>query len=153
MTTKGEYFMQTQRVLFLCTGNSARSQIAEAILRKYGEGRFEAYSAGLKPKGVHPLTIQVMNEKGYDLSAQHSKGVGEYLGKLLVQTLITLCDYAEKNCPTVWPGVNTRLHWAFDDPAAFEGSDDQKLAKFRQVRDQIEQRIKDWLAEPTAEKA
>ncbi len=145
--------MQIQRVLFLCTGNSARSQMAEAILRKYGGDRFEAYSAGLKPKGIHPLTIQVMNEKGYDLGTQYSKGVGDYLGKLLVQTLITLCDDAEKNCPTVWPGVNSRMHWAFEDPAAFEGNDDQKLAKFRRVRDQIEQRIKDWLAEPSAVKA
>lgn len=142
--------MQTQRVLFLCTGNSARSQMAEAILRKHGGNRFEAYSAGLKPKGIHPLTIEVMKEKGYDLSAQNSKGVGEYLGKLLVQTLITLCDDAEKNCPTVWPGVNTRLHWSFEDPAAFEGTDDQKLAKFRQVREQIEKRIADWLTETLA---
>ena len=145
--------MQTQRILFLCTGNSARSQMAEAILRKYGGDRFEAYSAGLKPKGIHPLTIQVMKEKGYDLSAQSSKGVGEYLGKLLVQTLITLCDDAEKNCPTVWPGVNTRLHWSFEDPAAFEGTEGQKLAKFRQIRDQIEQRVKEWVAEPSTVKA
>jgi len=127
--------------------------MAEAILRKYGGDRFEAYSAGLKPKGIHPLTIQVMKEKGYDLSAQSSKGVGEYLGKLLVQTLITLCDDAEKNCPTVWPGVNTRLHWAFEDPAAFEGTEEQKLAKFRQIRDQIEQRVKEWVAEPSTVKA
>jgi len=127
--------------------------MAEAILRKYGGDRFEGYSAGLKPKDIHPLTIEVMKEKGYDLSAQHSKGVGDYLGKLLVQTLITLCDDAEKNCPTVWPGVNTRLHWAFEDPAAFEGSDAQKLAKFRQIRDQIEQKVKDWVAESSAVKA
>ena len=143
--------MQTQRVLFLCTGNSARSQMAEAILRNYGGDHFEAYSAGLKPKGIHPFTIQVMKEKGYDLSSQHSKGVGEYLGKLLVQTLITMCDDAEKNCPTAWPGVNNRLHWAFEDPAALEGTDDQKLAKFRQVRDQIEQRVRQWVAESTVE--
>jgi len=121
--------------------------MAEAILRKYGGDKFEAYSAGLKPKGINPLTIAVMKEKGYDLSAQSSKGVDEYLGRVLMQTLITLCDDAEKNCPTVWPGVNTRLHWSFEDPAAFEGADEQKLAKFRQVRDQIEQKIKGWLAE------
>lgn len=145
--------MQKQRVLFLCTGNSARSQMAEAVLRKYGEDRFEAYSAGLKPKGIHPLTIEVMKEKGYDLSAQYSKGVGDYLGKVLVQTLITLCEDAEKNCPTVWPGVNTRLPWAFDDPSAFEGTDEQKLAKFRQIHDQIEHRIKEWVAEPSAVEA
>ena len=143
--------MQKQRVLFLCTGNSARSQMAEAILRKYGGDRFEAYSAGLEPKGIHPLTIQVMKEKGYDLRAQHSKGVGDYLGKVLVQTLITLCDDAEKNCPTVWPGVNTRLHWSFEDPSAFEGTDEKKLAKFRQVRDEIEQRVKEWAAKSVVE--
>ena len=142
--------MQTQRVLFLCTGNSARSQMAEAILRRHGGDQFEAYSAGLKPKGIHPLTIQVMKEKGYDLSGQHSKGVGEYLGKVLIQTLITLCDDAEKNCPTIWPGVNTRLHWAFEDPSALEGTDEQKLAKFRQIRDQIEQRVREWVAESLA---
>ena len=145
--------MQTQRVLFLCTGNSARSQMAEAVLRKYGGERFKAYSAGLKPKGINPLTIEVMKEKGYDLSGQRSKGVGEYLGKELMHTLITLCDDAEKNCPTVWPGVNTRLHWAFEDPAAFEGTQEQKLAKFREVRDQIEQKIKVWAAEASAVEA
>jgi arsenate reductase len=145
--------MQIQKVLFLCTGNSARSQMAEAMLRKYGGDRFEAYSAGLKPKGINPLTIKVMNEKGYDLSGQHSKGVGEYLGKVLVQTLITLCDDAEENCPTVWPGVSTRLHWAFEDPAAFEGTEEQKLAKFREVRDQIEQKVREYAAEPSKVKA
>jgi arsenate reductase len=138
--------MQKQRVLFLCTGNSARSQMAEAILRKYGGDRFEVYSAGLEPEGIHPFTIQVMKERGYDLSAQYSKGVGEYLGKVLLQTLITLCDDAEKNCPTVWPGVNTRLHWAFEDPAAGQGTDEQKLAKFREVRDLVEKRVEAWLA-------
>jgi arsenate reductase len=127
--------------------------MAEAILRKYGEGRFEAYSAGLKPKSIHPLTIQVMKEKGYDLGGQHSKGVDEYLGKVLMHTLITLCDDAEKNCPTVWPGVNTRMHWSFEDPAAFEGPEEQKLTKFRQVRDQIEQKIREWVAEPSQVKA
>ena len=145
--------MQKQRVLFLCTGNSARSQMAEAILRKYAGDRFEAYSAGLKPKGIHPLTVQVMKEKGYDLGRQFSKSVDDYLGKVLMQTLITLCDDAEKNCPTVWPGVITRLHWSFEDPAAFEGTEEQKLAKFRQVRDQIEQRIKEWAAEPSTVRA
>jgi arsenate reductase len=134
-----------QRVIFLCTGNSARSQMAEAILRKYGGERFEVYSAGLVPKGIHPFTFQVMKEKGFDLSAQYSKVVDEYLGKVLLQTLITLCDDAEKNCPTVWPGVYTRLHWAFEDPSAFEGTDEQRLDKFRLVRDQIEMKIKDWL--------
>jgi len=121
--------------------------MAEAFLRKQGGDRFEAYSAGLQPKGINPLTIQVMQEKGFDLSGQRSKGVQEYLGKVLIQTLITLCDDAEKNCPTVWPGVNTHLHWSFEDPSAFEGTDAQKLEKFRQIRDQIETRIITWLKE------
>lgn len=138
--------MEKQRVLFLCTGNSARSQMAEAFLRIHGGDRFEAYSAGLEPKGVNPLTTKVMQEAGVDISGQSSKGVDKYLGKVLFQYLITLCDDAEKNCPTVWPGVNRRLHWAFDDPAAATGTDEEKLAKFREVRDGIEQMIQEWLA-------
>jgi len=134
-----------QRVLFLCTGNSARSQMAEAFLRKYGGDQFEAFSAGLEPKGLNPFTVQAMREVDIDVSEQKSKGVGEFLGKVLFQYLITVCDDAERNCPTTWPGVSKREHWSFEDPAAFEGSDEEKLAKFRQVRDQIETRIKTWL--------
>ena len=139
--------MDKQRVLFLCTGNSARSQMAEAFLRKYGSDRFEAYSAGIDPKGLNPLTVKVMAEVGIDLSACRSKGIEEFLGKLLIQTLITLCDDAEQRCPTAWPGAILRLHWKFEDPTATEGSPEQKLAKFRQVRDQIEHRIQEWLRE------
>ncbi|MFZ5880651.1 MAG: arsenate reductase ArsC [Chloroflexota bacterium] len=135
------------RVLFLCTGNSARSQMAEAFLRSLAGGQFEAHSAGLSPKGINPFTVQVMNEKGIDLSGQASKGVEVYLGKTLFQYLVTVCDDADKNCPTTWPGVSQRMHWSFEDPAAFEGTDEEKLAKFRQVRDQIEQRIRAWLIE------
>ena len=139
--------MDKQRVLFLCTGNSARSQMAEAFLRKYGGERFEAFSAGLEPKAINPLTIQVMSEAGIDVSGQRSKGINEFLGKVLFQYLITVCDDAEKNCPTVWPGVNQRLHWSFEDPAKFEGTDEQKLAKFRQVCDLIDAKVKAWLVE------
>lgn len=139
--------MNTQRVLFLCTGNSARSQMAEAFLRKYGGERFEAHSAGLEPKGLNPFTVQAMNEVGIDVSGQASKGVETYLGKVLFQHLVTVCDDADKNCPTVWPGVNNRMHWSFQDPAAVEGTDEEKLAKFREIRDQIEAKIKGWLAE------
>lgn len=139
--------MEPQRVLFLCTGNSARSQIAEAFLRKYGADRFEAHSAGLEPKGLNPFTVKVMDEVGIDVSGQTSKGVDTYLGKVLFQYLVTVCDDADKNCPTTWPGVSHRMHWSFQDPAAIEGSDDEKLAKFREVRDLIEAKIKSWLAE------
>ena len=139
--------MSIQRVLFLCTGNSARSQMAEAFLRRYGGEAFEAHSAGLEPKGLNPLTVAVMNEIGIDISNQKSKGVDTYLGKMLFQYLITVCDDADRNCPTVWPGVNSRMHWSFEDPARLEGTEEEKLAKFREVRDLIEDKIKAWVAE------
>ena len=139
--------MEKQRILFLCTGNSCRSQMAEAFLRRYAGDYFEAYSAGLEPKPINPLTIQVMDETGFDLSGQTSKGVEVYLGKVLFKYLITVCDEAEKNCPATWPGVNSRMHWSFEDPAKFEGSPEEKLAKFREVRDLIQAKIIAWLAE------
>ncbi len=138
--------MEKKRVLFLCTGNTARSQMAEAFLRMYGGERFDAFSAGLQPKPINPLTLQVMQEAGVDISGQSSKSLGEYLGKAHFHYLITLCQDAEENCPTIWPGVNRRLHWAFDDPSAVTGTDEEKLAKFREVRDGIEQMIQEWLA-------
>jgi arsenate reductase (thioredoxin) len=139
--------MEKPRVIFLCTGNSARSQMAEAFLRRYAGGYFEVFSAGLEPKPVHPLTIQAMQEVGMDISSQRSKSLNEYLGKLLFEYLITVCDDAEKNCPTILAGVRNRLHWTFEDPAKFEGTAEQKMAKFRQVRDLIDARLKAWLAE------
>jgi len=139
--------MDKQRVLFLCTGNSCRSQMAEAFLRTYAGGHFEAYSAGLEPKEINPYTIRVMDESGISLSGQTSKNVNVYLGKVLFYYLITVCDDAEKNCPTTWPGVNTRLHWSFEDPAQFDGPDEKKLEKFREVRDQIQAKIRSWLEE------
>jgi arsenate reductase len=139
--------MSKQKILFLCTGNSARSQMAEAFIRKYADDRFEAHSAGLEPKGLNPLTVKVMDEVGIDISGQISKGVDTYLGKKYFQYLVTVCDDADKNCPTVWPGVNQRMHWSFQDPAAVEGSEEEKLAKFREVRDLIEKKIRTWLAE------
>jgi len=139
--------MDKQRILFLCTGNSARSQMAEAFLRTYAGEHFEAYSAGLEPTGLNPLTVKVMHEVGIDVSGQKSKGVDTYLSKTLFQYLITVCDDADNNCPTVWPGVNTRMHWSFQDPARIEGTEEEKLAKFREVSDLIENRIKAWLAE------
>ena len=137
--------MERTRVLFLCTGNSARSQMAEAFLRKYAGERFEVHSAGLEPKAINPLTIRVMEEARFDMSGHRSKGIGDYLGKVHFEYLITVCDDADKNCPTVWPGVNQRMHWHFEDPAKFEGSQEQKLAKFREVRDLMDTRVKTWL--------
>ncbi len=134
------------KVLFLCTGNSCRSQMAEAFLRLCGSDQFEAFSAGLQPTEINPFTYKVMAELGLDLAGQRSKGVDEFLGKELFQYLITVCDDADKNCPTVWPGVSQRLHWSFEDPAKFEGSEEERLAKFREVRDQIQHRVQEWVA-------
>ena len=133
------------RVLFLCTGNSARSQMAEALLRKYAGDRFEVHSAGLEPKGVHPLTIQVLEEIGVDTSMHTSKPLTAYIGKVHFGYLITVCSNAEERCP-IFPGMGMRLHWPFEDPVTFDGSDEERLAKFREVRDQIDERICDWLA-------
>jgi arsenate reductase len=138
--------MTESRVLFLCTGNSARSQMAEAFLRRHGGDRFAVFSAGLEPKGINPFTRRVMAEKGYDLADQRSKDVFEYLGKTHFGHIITVCSNAEQRCP-IFPGIAQRLYWPFDDPAAFEGTDEDKLAEFRRVRDQIEARILAWLAE------
>jgi len=124
--------------------------MAEAFVKKYGGGQFEAYSAGLEPKGIHPYTERVMEEIGVSLKGQYSKHIKEYMGKMHFGYLIILCQEAEKNCPTVFPGIGQRLHWLLEDPSAFVGSDDEKLAKFREVRDQIDQRIKAWLAEQKA---
>ncbi len=141
------------RVLFLCTGNSARSQMAEAYLRKYGGDAFEVYSAGLAPAGIHPLTRQVLDEAGVGMEGQYSKDVSEYLGKMHFGYLITLCADADRNCPTTFPGVGQRMHWAFDDPAKVSGSDAEKLEQFRRVRDEIATRIRDWVREVKNEAA
>lgn len=139
--------MNKTRVLFLCTGNSARSQMAEAFLRKYGGDRFEVHSAGLEPKPIHPYTRRVMEEIGLDLSGHRSKSLTEYLGKLHFGYLITVCANADQKCPTVFPGLGQRLHWNLEDPVAFEGPEEAKLVKFREVRDDVERRIRAWLAE------
>jgi arsenate reductase len=135
-------------VLFLCTGNSCRSQMAEGFLSQYGGDRYAAYSAGTDPmERIHPLAVQVMQEKGIDISSQEPKNVGEYLGRLPVRHLIIVCDRANEKCPRLFPGMINRMFWPFDDPASFVGSSSAILEKFRTVRDQIEARIKQWLEE------
>ena len=134
------------KVLFLCTGNSARSQMAEAWLRHYGGDRFEAYSAGLEPGGINPYTRRVMDEAGVSLEGQWSKDVKEYLGRVNFGYLITVCGHADKNCPRTFLSVGQKLHWDLEDPAAADGDDAARLAKFREIRDQIEARVLAWLA-------
>jgi arsenate reductase len=139
--------MNKPRVIFLCTGNSARSQMAEAFVRTYAGDRFEAHSAGLEPKGINPYTIRVMEELGISLDGQYSKSVNEYLGKVHFSYLFTVCGHAEANCPRIFLSQGIHKHWDFEDPAAFVGTDDEKLGKFREVRDLIDTRVKSWLAE------
>jgi arsenate reductase len=136
--------MGKTRVLFLCTGNKARSQMAEALLRKYAGDRFEVHSAGLEPGLIHPYTVQVLREAGLDTAGLYSKRIERFLGRMHFGYLITVCENAEEQCP-IFPGVGQRLYWPFEDPLAFEGTEEEKLAKFRQVRDQIDRRIRDWL--------
>jgi arsenate reductase len=132
------------KVLFLCTGNSARSQMAEGLLRALAGEQFEVFSAGTEPKGqILPEVQEVMREIGIDISSQRSKSVTEYLGKAVFAYVITVCADAEENCPAVFLGMGTHEHWPFDDPAKFE--DSSRLAQARRVRDQIEYRLRSWL--------
>ena len=133
------------RVLFLCTGNSCRSQMAEALLRHEASDQFEACSAGLEPKSVHPMTLQVLREAGVSTDGLHAKGTGEFLGKKTIRYAVVVCDKAQQSCPRIYPFANHMLYWPFEDPALAEGSDEQKLATFREVRDQIHQKIKEWI--------
>jgi len=135
------------KVLFLCTGNSARSQMAEAYLRHYAGDRFEAHSAGIEPGGINPLTWRVMDEAGVSLEGQWSKDVKEYLGRVNFGYMITVCGHADANCPRAFLSVGQREHWDLEDPAAAAGDDDSRLARFREVRDQIDARVRAWLAE------
>lgn len=117
------------RVLVVCTGNSARSVLAEALLRTHGGDDFEVHSAGTEPKGINPLTARVLDEAGIDHSWARSKSVEEFLGQRF-DYVITVCDQARQVCP-VFPGVHRTLHWGYEDPAAVEGSEDERLAAFR----------------------
>ena len=132
-----------KKVLFLCTGNSARSQMAEGFLKYMAGDRFEVYSAGVKPTAVNPLAIKVMAEIGIDISKHKSKSVMEFIDQSF-DYVITVCDNAQKTCP-VFPGEHEKIHWDLEDPAAAEGSEEERAAIFRRIRDEIEQRIKDWI--------
>jgi arsenate reductase (thioredoxin) len=134
-------------VLFLCTGNSARSQMAEAFLRRDAGDHFEVYSAGLEPQGINPYTIRVMDEVGLDIRQHTSDPIKTYMGHKHFLYVVTVCAHADENCPTPLWHLGTKLHWPFDDPAAATGSEEAILAKFRDVRDEIEARIGAWVAE------
>jgi arsenate reductase (thioredoxin) len=127
------------RVLFLCTGNSARSQMAEGYLRRAAGDRYEAISAGIEPKGLNPLAVEAMREIGIDISQQKSKEVEELLGTNPAY-VVTVCDNAKEKCP-LFPGSFKSVHWDLQDPAGAEGGQEEKLAVFRRVRDEIVTRI------------
>jgi arsenate reductase (thioredoxin) len=142
------------RVLFLCTHNSARSQMAEVLLRHLAGDRFEVYSAGYRSGDeIHPYAIEVMEEVGIDISEQYPKGLRTYLGKMGFNYAIIVCARAEKDCPKTFPGVGTRLVWVFDDPRGEDVPEEQMLEKFREIRDEIEHKLLDWLEHPEAELA
>lgn len=135
--------MANERILILCTGNSARSQMAEGLLRALAGDRFEVASAGSQPSRVHPLAVEAMAERGIDISGHRSKHLEEFLGQSFDRVL-TVCDQAAQNCP-VFPGPARRMHWSFPDPAAAEGSPEERAAVFAGVRDDIEARLRAWL--------
>ena len=135
-----------ERVLILCTGNSARSQMAEGLLRHEAGERFDVFSAGTRPSKVRQEAIAIMRELGIDISGHRSKSVDEFVGQPF-DYVITVCDNAKESCP-VFPGKVTRIHWSFEDPAAVDGSEDERKAAFRRVRDQIRERIETFAATP-----
>ena len=132
--------MNKKRVLILCTGNSARSQMAEGLLRADAGDRFEVASAGVNPSHVRPEAIEVMREVGIDISGHRSKSVDEFVGQEF-DYVITVCDNANEQCP-IFPGKTERIHWSFEDPAAVQGDAEARLAVFRRVRDEIRARLK-----------
>jgi len=133
------------KILFVCTGNSARSQMAEAFARHYGKGQLEASSAGIDPKGLHPLTVKVMAEKGIDVSRQGSKALtDEMLRK--ADYVVTVCGHADEQCPAL-PSHVRKLHWPIEDPAILSGqAPDEVLAAFRRARDELESRVREFLS-------
>lgn len=131
-------------VLFLCTGNTARSQISQVLLEHLAGDRFNVTSAGLEPGVLNPLTVQVLREKGLPTDHLTAKGVKPLLGQHFTY-VITVCDRAEQNCP-IFPSVTYRLAWPFEDPAQAQGSEDERLAVFRRVRNEIQDKLQDWLA-------
>ena len=133
------------RVLILCTHNSARSQMAEGLLRHLAGDRFEVESAGTEATRVHPLAIRAMSELGIDLAGHTSKTLDRFLRQPW-DYVITVCDSANERCP-VFPGATHRIHWSFDDPSGATGSEDERLNVFRRIRDQISAQLRGWLKE------
>jgi arsenate reductase len=137
-----------KNILVLCAQNSARSQMAEAFLRKHAGDRFIVHSAGLNPAEIHPLTHRVMAERGLPLEGHRAKSVRDFLGKLAVHHLIIVCERTERECPKLFLGALRRHFWPFPDPVSVEGEPEWRLGAFRKVRDDIERRVLEWLRDP-----
>lgn len=135
--------MAQKRTLFLCTGNSCRSQMAEGFLRYMAGDKFEVFSAGVKPTQVNPLAIQVMAEVDIDISKHRSKSATEFIGQQF-DYVITVCDNANKTCP-IFPGKYEKIHWDIKDPAEAQGSEAERMVVFRAIRDEIRQKIEKWI--------
>lgn len=137
--------MEATRVLFICVHNSARSQMAETYLQHFGGDRFHVESAGFEPRPINPLVIQAMGEEGFDLTAKESHSVFEYYKEgRLYDYIITVCGQEEDKCP-LFPGLQKRLHWPFPDPENLEGTDEEKLAGVRTIRDAVRLKVRDWV--------
>jgi arsenate reductase len=136
-----------EKVLFVCIHNSARSQMAEALLKKIGGDRFEAYSAGLEPGTLNPLAIEVMQEEGIDISAHQTKAVFDcFKNGALFNYVITVCDGASaEKCP-IFPGITKRIHWSFEDPSVLTGSHELKIEATRRIRDEIKRAVTEFIA-------
>lgn len=139
-----------QKMLFLCTGNSCRSQMAEGLLRSLAGDRFEVVSAGTRPAGLNPTAVEAMKEVGIDISRHRSKDVREFDGQRF-DAVITVCDRAKEACP-IFPGAKTMLHWELEDPAEAQGSHEERMTVFRRVRDEIADRIREFVAGPAVTK-
>lgn len=140
---------EKQTILVLCTGNSCRSQMAEGLLRKYKGERYRIESAGTDPKSeIHPLAVRVMKDIGIDISGQRPKNASEFLGRAPVHHILIVCDNANGTCPRTWPGAQTRTFMPFDDPADAAGTEQERLAVFRRVRDEIMVVAKTWEPQP-----
>jgi arsenate reductase len=135
--------MVKPKVLFVCTQNSCRSQMAEGLLRHDARDLFEVFSAGTKPSQVRPEAIAMMRELGIDISGHRSKSVEEFTGQHF-DYVITVCDNAQESCP-VFPALTTRIHWSIEDPAAVEGSEEQRFEAFRRIRDELRRRVRDFI--------
>ena len=138
--------MDKKKVLFVCVHNSARSQMAEAFLKKYGRDRFEAESAGLEPCKLNPIVVEAMKEVGIDISQNKTKSVFDFYkqGKQY-DYVIAVCDESQSGVCPVFPGSGERLHWGFDDPSSFQGTHDEKLERTRKVRDKIKVTLEEWV--------